>query len=434
MERSIEKKLVELYLSGSEVMGEESPAVLNRPRSAALESFNLLGIPPKGSGNGDRYHYIDLREVFAHEYEYYFTPSYGQAAVPELPMEGHRIALMNGFCRGAALTRLDNGVVFGSLAAAAAQQPELVGRYYNTLADNPQDAFSALSTMFAQDGVFVYVPAGVEQTVPFVIDSAMCGEGEAVCAYARNLFVFERGSAATLVLNYQSVGEERLLGCQTREVVVAEGARVEMAELYRLNDASSFISGSYARQDRNSLFHSLSVSLSGSVLRSNQTVSLDGPGTENHTNGLMLSSGTEKFDYATDIRHNVPDCTSHEHFKGIASEAGSSIFSGRIYVAPDAQRTRAYQQNNALVLSDEAHIYTKPQLEIYADDVKCSHGATVGQLDAEAIYYMRQRGISLEEARRLQMYGFVRDVLSKTRIEGLDEQLDAMAVAKIDRF
>ncbi|MBS1438573.1 MAG: Fe-S cluster assembly protein SufD [Alistipes sp.] len=433
MEPSIEKKLTELFLSNAELLDEGQSPLLTRPRRAALEALNLLGIPPKGPGNGDRYHYTDLRGVFGEEWEHYFTPSHPGVAPDDLPGQMHRMKFLNGFCCDARhLTRLADGVVFGSLAAAAREYPGLVGKYYNTLPDGRGSAVAELTAAFVQDGAFVYVPRGIRVELPFAVECGLYGDGEAVASFGRNLFIFEEGSQAQLVIDYCTLSGERSLACRTREIFVGSGARVEMVESCRLNERSSLVSASYARQQGDSVLHGVSVGLSAGLMRNEQTVLLEGRGAENHTNGLTIAGEQEHLDFATDIEHIASDCTSYQLFKGLAADGGTSVFSGRIYVAQDAQRTQAFQQNNNLLLSDGAHVYAKPQLEIYADNVKCSHGATVGQLDPEAIYYMRQRGIGLEDARRLQMYGFVLDVLGESRVQEMNELFDREIASKIE--
>lgn len=433
MEPSIEKKLTELFLSNAELLDEGQSPLLTRPRRAALEALNLLGIPPKGPGNGDRYHYTDLRGVFGEEWEHYFTPSHPGVAPDDLPGQMHRMKFLNGFCCNARhLTRLADGVVFGSLAAAAREYPGLVGKYYNTLPHGRGSAMAELTAAFVQDGAFVYVPRGIRVELPFAVECGLYGDGEAVASFGRNLFIFEEGSQAQLVIDYRTLSGERSLACRTREIFVGSGARVEMVESCRLNERSSLVSASYARQQGDSVLHGVSVGLSAGLMRNEQTVLLEGRGAENHTNGLTIAGEQEHLDFATDIEHIASDCTSYQLFKGLAADGGTSVFSGRIYVAQDAQRTQAFQQNNNLLLSDDAHVYAKPQLEIYADNVKCSHGATVGQLDPEAIYYMRQRGIGLEDARRLQMYGFVLDVLGESRVQEMNELFDREIASKIE--
>lgn len=434
MKNSADKRLVDLYLSNTDMLEEGLPHAVNRRRSEAMESFNLLGLPPKGSGNGDRYHYTDLRSRFTEDLELYFTPSYPAApAAEELPLEGYRITLVNGFHRGAErLTRLDNGIVYGSLAAAAGECGELVERYYDRIADHADDALAALNTAFMQDGAFIYVPERTYAELPFVIDYGYYAEGEPLLSFGRNLIVLEAQAEARIVVRGHTLSGERFVGCMVSEVSLGWGSRAEVVGIGELNACSTQVHSWFARQQQQSTLQTLSVALGGSLVRSNQKVELAGRGAENHTYGLYIACGEEHLDYMTDIGHMVPDCTSYEHFKGIAAGQGTGVFNGRIYVAADAQQTQAFQQNNNLLLGDSAHIYTKPQLEIYADNVKCSHGATVGQLDEEAIYYMRQRGIGEEDARRLQMSGFVHDVIGKCSIEGLCQVLDAKATAKIE--
>jgi len=435
MENALEKRLTDLYLSNADLIAEGLPAAMNRPRTEALETFNLTGIPPRGSGCGDRYHYTGLREVFGAEYESYFTPSYA-GVQPTCPkVRGLHIPFLNGFCRAAEPLREEpSGLICGSLAAASVRYPELVGRYYGRLSGHRDDAVATLNTVFAQDGVFVYVPRGVEVVDPIVVTFARYNEGEALRTFSRCLFVFEENSRARIVIDNRSQGDGASADCQTREVFPGRGAEVEIVETIRSNDRSSLVSSCFAEQRADSRLHTLSVALSGRLIRSDQYVRLAEPGAENRTDGLLLCGPGEHIDFYTDIEHAAADCTSRELFRGIASDGGTGVFSGRILVAQDAQRTQAFQQSNNLLLGPGAHIYAKPQLEIYADNVKCSHGATVGQLSAEAIYYMRQRGISLRDARRLQMFGFAGQVIGRTPVEGLTETIEAMAADKIERM
>ena len=253
----------------------------------------------------------------------------------------------------------------------------MIGRYYTRRSGEHGDALSALNTVFAQDGAFVYVPRGVRVARPLLVTFAHYSEDEALRCFARSLFVFERDSEAQLVIDDRSEGDGAALDCQVRELFVGSGARVELVELLRLGDRSTLVSSSFAEQWESSRLHTLSVALDGRLVRSNQQVRLLGSGAENHTNALMLCGAGEHIDFNTSLEHAAADCTSYELVKAIAADGGTGVFGGRIYVAQDAQRTQAYQQNNNLLLGDAAHVYSKPQLEIYADNVKCSHGATV---------------------------------------------------------
>ena len=432
---ALEKKWVDLYLANADIIAEGLPPVINRARAEALEIFNLSGFPAKGSANGDRYHYTDLQRLYDRDFEYYFMPSYRHVTLPPARDEHYAVSFLNGFCIDSeALTRLDNGVIFGSLAAAARVVPELVEKAYNRLAGKENDAITAFNTVFAQDGVFVYVPQNIQVERPIDIRFAYYAEGESLAGFTRNLLLFEPGSQAQILMENLSLNEGAYCDCAVSEISVGERAHIEFVEDFRLNAHSSSISSNYAQQQTDSHLYSLSVALDGQLIRGDRRVELNGAGADNHMDGLMLCSEGQHIDFTTDIRHTAPDCTSKESFRAIASGDGRGIFCGRIYVAPGAQRTQAFQQSNNLLLSENAHIDAKPQLEIYADDVKCSHGATVGQLNEEAVYYMRQRGISEETARRLQIIGFVGQLLGHIPIAAVIEQFETLVTEKIERM
>lgn len=268
--------------------------------------------------------------------------------------------------------------MYGSLAAAAVRYPDLIGRYYNRLSGEHGDALSALNTVFAQDGAFVYVPRGVRVARPLLVTFAHYSEDEALRCFARSLFVFERDSGAQLVIDDRSEGDGAALDCQVRELFVGSGARVELVELLRLGDRSTLVSSSFAEQWESSRLHTLSVALDGRLVRSNQQVRLLGSGAENHTNALMLCG---RANISISIRAWStwrPTARATSWSRPLRRTAARACSAAAFTWAQDAQRTQAYQRNNNLLLGDAAHVYSKPQLEIYADNVKCSHGATVG--------------------------------------------------------
>lgn len=425
--------MIDLYLSNVELIDEGLPAGIAQARGAALESLNLSGLPKKGSTGGDRYHYTDIVSVFDAAAETYFIPSYTNIPVPAGNDDEYTVNILNGFHYGIPEpTQLDTGIVFGSLRAAA-NDPELpAARYFNRLAGENGDNTAALNTIFASDGAFVYLPGDTILDKPVRIKLLYYSENETVNIFPRILIIGEKASAGKIVIEHHSLSSEKFVATSVVEVFAAEQAQIDIAETFTMNPDSTVIENVFASQAASSRVDSLSFALSGKMVRSNITVLLNGRYAENHTNGLSICGAGEHFDFSTNIEHREPDCTSYEHFKAVAAEGGTGIFSGRIYVAPDAQQTQAYQKNNNLLLSDDAHIYTKPQLEIYADNVKCSHGATVGQLDQEAVYYMRQRGISEKDARRLQMHGFVNEIIGLCRIDNVCSALDRAATQKIE--
>ena len=397
----IDELLISTYLERFGEFEGLFPAAVNRRRQQAIENFRLLGLPDRSD---ERYRYTDLKALFQRKYRDFQV----------------------SFCGGedGKVWRSADGAVSGDLSAFAREYPALVERYYDTLADDADDGATALNTAFASGGQCIYVPRGTRVEEPFRVQvKGWCGENGRVIAGRRDLFVFERGSEARIVVHY-----DKRIGLVNRvcEVFVEEGARVEIVEYHggRAEDEGVCVNSVYVRQERDSVFHSNVVVLGGGTLRNNQTVRLLEPGAECRLYGTVVVDGDRHVDNYTSIGHETPDANSYEHFKSIVGERALSAFNGRIYVARDAQRTQSFQENNNLLLSDAAHIYSKPQLEIYADDVKCSHGATIGQLDDEAVFYMRQRGIGLQEARKLQMIGFVSDVLQRIGIEAVRDEME----------
>ncbi len=431
MNRSLEQELSELYISNVDMIGEGLPERVNAARRGFLESFNLSSLP---SAREERYRHCDLRKLFDVEWEHYFTQARERVAVTDsLPVEGYHVDLYNGFCtENEPLTILPDGVVYGSLRAAMREREELVLYYYNTAAENDAETVAALNSLFMQDGAFVYVPDGVAAERPFVLSFEYGTQDAAQMCFARALIVVGRGAQADVVVSHHTSDGSRMLVDCVRETMLEDGAGLHLSEITRMNDQSILITGNYLKQGADSRAEMLDVWLHGGVTRVNTRHDLAGRGCESNLYGLYFGTGHERVDIDLRVNHLVPDCKSFESVKGVVSGFAEGAFNGRVYVAPDAQRTVAFQQNRNLQMSDTSKVYTEPQLEIYADDVKCSHGATVGQMDAEAIYYMRQRGIDEQEARRLQMFGFVNDIISHCPHDGACDFVRELAEARIN--
>lgn len=429
---TIEKQLIDLYLANIELLEEGLPPFVNRYRSGAIESFNLNGLPAK---KNEKYKYSEIAPRYEGDYEKYFALSgTGCGDTQKLPVECYEIHLQNGYSHYPdELTCLENGIMYGSLRAATNTCPEIVEKYYNKLADNETDGTVALNTAFMQDGAFIYIPRNVTADKPFAVINCYSSE-EDIYVYLRSLFVCGDNAGAKIIFESHTASENAFLVNSVNEVYAHPGSHLELTEIQKENDRTTHIAHSYVRQDQDSHLKSVVITTDGGFIRNNTYILLEGRGAENHTYGLYISGEGQHIDNYTNIEHRVADCTSFENYKGIASGDGVAAFNGRILVNPDAQRTQAFQENHNLLLSDNARIYTKPQLEIYADDVKCSHGATVGQLDPLAVFYMRQRGIGEVEARKLQMYGFVNDIIGKVDMEPLSELMGHVAADKIERL
>ncbi len=430
MSRSVTDRLVNVYLSNIDLIEEGLPVSVNSCRAAALETLNLGGLPAYRS---ERYRYTDIISRFNGDYEHYFARPQAPAIVASVPygLDARVVRVVNGFVVPQdEFTESESGVATGSLATAAGRMPETVGEYYGSIApvDEP---LAALNTAFMRDGAFIYVPSEIDGGT-IVIDCAGGADGEDVMSFGRHLIIVGDAARCNIVLKYANAGNGRVLMDECFEIVVGESAEVELTAVCDMDVRSTLVLGAYVRQGKGSKFTGMNVGLGCGLCRTDINVDIDGEEAGNNVYGVYVAGEGEHFDYNTLIRHRGERSESDQRFKGIAFGDGVGVFSGLIYVDRAAQHTTAYQNNASLVMGDRARIYTRPQLEIYADNVKCSHGATVGQLDQNALYYMRQRGISLDDARKLQMFGFVNDIVGRLSDEELAREMNAAIEGKIE--
>jgi Fe-S cluster assembly protein SufD len=270
------------------------------------------------------------------------------------------------------------------------------------------------------------VPAGAHVDEPVQLLFLAVPGVEPLMVHPRTLVVVDRGARAAVVETYAGLGDSRYWSNPVSELVVGEGARVDWHRVQREGVHAYHTGTSHSRQDRDSVVHLHAVALGGALARHDIHTVLNGPGGEAILNGLYLPTGQQHVDHHTWIDHAAPHCETHEYFNGVLDEKSRSVFNGRIIVRPGAQRTDSKQTNNNLLLSADAHADSQPQLEIYADDVKCTHGSTTGPLDEKALFYLRSRGIGAGAARRLLTYGFAAEILDRMEVRPLRERLDAL--------
>lgn len=297
--------------------------------------------------------------------------------------------------------------------------------------DAGENAFVALNTAFIHDGAYVEIPADVTIDEPLHLLFVSTG-AEGIASHPRVLIVAGRSSSATIVESYVSLGDGRTLTNAVTEVVLEDNASVNHYRLQRESESAYHIATLEARQGRDSRFRSFNLVLGGALTRNNLTLRFGGPGIESWLNGLYLVHGKQHVDNHTFIDHAVPHCNSHELYKGILTGDSRAVFSGKVLVREDAQKTDAKQTNRNLLLSGTARVNTKPMLEIFADDVKCTHGATVGQLDADALFYLKSRGMSAEVSKILLTHGFAMEALDTIDNDALREELDKIVFSKLE--
>ncbi|HYU52043.1 MAG TPA: Fe-S cluster assembly protein SufD [Gemmatimonadaceae bacterium] len=324
-------------------------------------------------------------------------------------------------------TGLGDQVRVSSLAHAIETGTPIIERELGKIAQFEQHTFTALNTAFISDGAFIELKndAVVEQPIHLLFVS----DGEGV-SHPRNLVVAGRHSRAVIIESYVSVRDSNYFTNAVTEIVVGEGAHVDHYKIQRESESAFHVGTVQIREERNSQLHSFSFAVGGALARTNVYTSLVGDAATCTLNGLYLTDGNQHIDNQTSIEHIAPNCPSHEVYKGVLDGRSHGVFNGKVYVHPEAQKTDGKQSNNNLLLSPTARVDTKPQLEIFADDVKCTHGATVGRLDELAMFYLNSRGIGRETARTLLTYAFAADVLETIELESLKKQLEKMVLLR----
>jgi Fe-S cluster assembly protein SufD len=395
----------------------------------AIESFIKNGFPEKKS---EKYKYTNLEPFFKNDYTLLLQPDnftfdvndVFKCEVPDLNTDV--VLLVNGFYyhKNMINGQLPNGIWIGSLAKAIVDKPELIQNHLDKITGK-EDGIAALNTALFLDGIFIYLPKNTILEKPLQIINVLLSD-ENLMVHQRNLIVLDENSKANIVVCDHTLSSKSFLTNSVTEVFAGKAAHFEQTCLQNEHNDAVKITNTFVHQEQNSSIASSTITLHGGLVRNNMEIVLDGKGAENKTSGLFLTDKTQHVDNYVFINHNKPECTSNQLFKGVLDDGSTGAFTGRILVSRDAQKTMAYQKNNNLLLTADAKMHTRPQLEIYADDVKCSHGATVGQLDQEAMFYLRSRGISKEEARLLLMFAFTHEIIDQIQVQPLKERIDEL--------
>jgi len=429
------QKFIDLYQENLSLIKNDYPEFINEIREKAIKQFGVLGIPNKKDEN---YKYTDISSAFDNGYKMYLSPKNIKFEVNDIfkcdvpNLNTRVILLLNGwyYDRKNQLETLPDGVIIGSMKKAIEQYPDLVKKHYGQYASLEKDGLVALNTAFAEDGVFIYVPKNVVVEKPIQIINILMDDEEGLTQH-RNLFVLEENSHASVVVCDHTLSITNFTTNSVSEFYVGQNAQLYFSKMQNEHNGSKQVSHLYFHQERDSSVNADTVSLHGGLIRNNVNVLLNGEGCENNTYGLYLTDKGQHIDNYVHMDHAYPNCTSNQLFKGVLDDFATGAFSGKVLVRKDAQKTQAYQANNNILLTDDVDINTKPQLEIYADDVKCSHGATVGQLDEDALFYMRSRGIKKKEAKLLLMYAFAHDVLKNIQVPALQERVQDLVAKRL---
>ena len=417
---SSEKQYIELYEQCREMIFEHSSDVMNAQRDAAFERFNQGGFPTR---KVERYKYTDIQKLF--------EPDYGlnlnRLEIPVNPYDAFRCDVPNlstslyfvvndGFYTQAhPKGHLPEGVIVGSLKEHATM-------LYNQLAGRDGDAVTDLNTMLAQDGLFVYVPKGVVVDRAIQVINILRSDVD-LMVNRRVLIVLEEEAEVKFLFCDHAMDDRHFLATQVIEAYVGENAKLDLYCLEETHNKNTRVSNVYIEQQANSRVNHNVITLHNGVTRNKLNLDLVGEGAECSCNGCVIADKNQHVDNNTLITHHVSHCTSNELYKYVLDDEATGAFAGRVLVKKDAQKTTSQMTNQNLTATKMARMYTQPMLEIYADDVKCAHGSTVGQLNDAALFYMQQRGISKKEARLLLQNAFINEVIDHMELEPLRDRL-----------
>jgi Fe-S cluster assembly protein SufD len=414
--------------------GREGPAWLPGVRRAAIDRFAQVGFP---GPRDEEWRFTPITPIAQAE----FRPAaaaaltrdalapflFGHAEWPQLVFVNGRFAP-----ELSVVPRLPPGVRLGSLTAALRADGDVLERHLTRHARAEITPFAALNTAFLQDGALVHVPADTALEQPVHLLFVTSPDAAGTVAHPRNLVVIERGAKASVVESYVTLAEGATYFTNAvTEVVSGEDAWTEHTRIQRESERAYHVGLTHVDQARGSHYRSFTLAMGGAIARHNLHVRLNAPGIETLMYGLYLARGEQVVDNHTAIYHDHPSCNSWEVYKGVLDGRSRAVFNGKVFVKPEAQKTDAKQTNRNLLLSPTAKVDTKPQLEIFADDVKCTHGATVGFLDPLGLFYLRSRGIPPETARKVMTYAFAAEVVDEVALEPVREELNRLVLARL---
>lgn len=419
---------------------EESPLAKGKSwlgpiRRKAIEHFDKAGFP---NTHQEDWRFTNVSPIARTPFKY-STPGRNGLTVAEISnytfaeVDCTQLVFVNGYLslHLSTLKALPGGARTTSLASALESDRSLVEPHLAKYADFADNSFAALNTAFMPDGAFVYLPPGTHmKNIVHLLYISTRGS-EATVSYPRNLIVIGDSGNATLVESYVGLNKGVYFTNAVTEIVVGSNCIVDHYKLQREGGGSFHVGRLQVVQQRDSSFSSHSLSMGGALVRNEVNVVLDAEGAECALNGLYVTKGNQHIDNHTIIDHAKPHCSSRELYKGILDDSSTGVFNGKIIVRKDAQKTNAKQTNKNLLLSEDALVNSTPQLEIFADDVKCTHGATIGQLDEEGLFYLRSRGIDQASARTLLTYAFATEILSAVKVKPIQCQLDLVLLTRL---
>lgn len=414
----------------------EKTTEFHQLRKSAISNFQELSFPTQ---KDEEWKYTNISSLLKHN----FLPAKSKEIVSSEiinqflfdRLEHSLLVFVNGIYSPelSRITDLPKGVQVGSIAEAIKNNNPLIKKHLGNYSKDENYFFTTLSSAFIKDGAFVYVPDGKVVEDPLHIILYTKSTDSKIFTQPRNLFIAGQNSQVSIIEHYLSDEENIYLTNAVTEIFADENAIVDHIKLQEESKKAFHIARMDVDQERNSNFSSHLISCGAEISRNDFNTRFNAEGSESMLNGLFMIDGEQLFDAHTMIDHTKPHCNSHEHYKGILQDKAKGVFNGKVMVRQDAQKTNAFQQNNTILLSDDAVMNTKPQLEIFADDVKCSHGATIGKLNDEAKFYLKSRGIGEDAATALLIHAFASDVITSIKIPALRDYLEEIITKRFNQ-
>ena len=402
-------------------------------RTQAIKKFEEEGFPTKRLEN---WKYTSLKKTLQHDYKLF--PSKSEALEFKdiesfliNDIESYKIIFVDGkYCSHLSETTHDGmDICILSSALTQSKYDLVIENYFDKIAK--KDGITSLNTAFSCEGSYIHIPKNIQVDKPIQIIYFSTGKNESVLYQPRNLVVVDENSQVEIIEKYHSLNDNSILVNTVTEIYADKKSNVKHYKIQNDNNTSSLIDNTFVSQEHSSSYSLHTFSFGGELIRNNLNIFQNDERIESSINGITIIDDNQHVDHNTLIHHRKPNCNSYQDYKGIFGGKSVGVFNGRVLVEKEAQKTNAFQANNNVLISDKAVINTKPQLEIFADDVKCSHGCTVGQLDKNALFYLRSRGIAEKEATALMMYGFANKVLTSVEIPEIKARINRIIANKL---
>ncbi|MGB1283216.1 MAG: Fe-S cluster assembly protein SufD [Polaribacter sp.] len=427
----LKEKIVSSYVAFENEMNINSE--IHDIRTEALQNFEKLGFPTKKL---EAWKYTSLNSILKNDYSI-FPNKENAIEFADVKkyfihdIDTYKIVFIDGKYSSflSDVTHDEKDICLLSSALSKSKYKLVIENYFNKIAK--QDNLTSLNTAFANEGAYIYIPRNVEVEKPIQIINFTTGSEVATMLQPRNLIVVEENAHVQIIERHQSLTENPVLSNVVTEVFAAKNATVDFYKIQNDHTNASLVDNTYIEQKSNSVVSVHTFSFGGNITRNNLNFYQQGEHIDSILKGITIIEGKQHVDHHTLVHHIEPNCESHQDYKGIFDERSTGVFNGKVIVNKEAQKTNAYQQNNNVLISDKATINAKPQLEIFADDVKCSHGCTIGQLDDNALFYMQQRGIPKKEGKALLMYAFANTVLESVKIPEVKQRITKLIASKL---